>query len=125
MKKYRLKTEAVKFFQEKYATKVLDFADWQKIGVDENALEEVGQAHIVYGHESQRGSGDQAYKTSSLSGWGDDSSRFHFTIHFPSVKFMEHDKFANGKVVRELMNKFQRSIDSFYQDFTNNELNDE
>jgi len=115
MKKYRLKTEAVPFFKDKYATSVHDFEVWEKLGVDDKALEEIPEAYISYGHE--RNTSDDV-KYTSLSGWDKDGTHFHFTIHFPAVSMKEHDKFMSGKIVRGLMDKIQRNIDNFYSDFT-------
>lgn len=115
MTKYRLKPEAVKFFKDKYATKILSYNEWESIGVDVIALEEVQDCYLVFGHESKR----ETYSSSSLSGWDEKGSKFHFTIHFPSTKHKEHDEFSKGKPVRELMNRIQRNIDNFYSDFIN------
>jgi hypothetical protein len=41
MKYYRLKKEAVPFFKEECATKILDLETWKKYQVDEKALEEI------------------------------------------------------------------------------------
>lgn len=116
MKNYRLKKEAVPFFKEKFATSIHSHNVWESLGVDLKALEEVQDAYLTFGHQSE----SKNIKTSSLSGWGEkEGSHFHFTIHFPSTKFGEHDKFSNGKVVRELMNKIQNNIDNFYSQFVN------
>ena len=111
MKNYRLKKEAVQFFKKDLATTICTMDTWNKYGVDTTALEEVEDAYIKYG-----------FKTSdigsSLSGWGkEDGSHFHFTIHYPSVKFMEHDKFSNGKLTRELMDNMQHCINNLYSQF--------
>lgn len=118
MKMYRLKEEAVPFFLEKLATQIKSFDNWKEhYGVDMIALEEVEQAHIVYGHQSLNND-----HSSTLGGWGQKKgTEFHFTIVFPSVKFMEHDKFSNGKTTRELMNKIQNSINYFYDEYISKE----
>lgn len=112
MKQHRLKKEAVQFFNEKYATAIYPFDIWEKQGVGMNALEEVEDTIIKYGHVASQTS-------NSLSGWSEDGSKFHFTIVFPSVKFGEHDKFSGGESVRELMDKIQSKINSHYRDFVN------
>lgn len=114
MKNYRLKKEAVQFFQEKFATSVYSWDVWNKNGVDDKALEEVEPMHITYGIKTSKSG-------SSLSGWDNSGTHFHFTINFPSVKYEEHDKFSNGKVVRGLMDKIQSQVDRFYNDFTKEE----
>lgn len=113
MKKYRLKKEAVPFFHEKHATSIHDSDYWDRIGVDEKALEVVEEAYVSFGHKT----GDNS---SSLSGWSEkDGAKFLFTIHFPSVKYREHDVFSKGKPVRELMNRIQQNVNRFYQEFVN------
>jgi hypothetical protein len=115
MKKYRLKPEAVPFFKDKMATAIHTFDVWKDHNVDEKALEEVEECHITYGH-------DKGDRYTTLGGWSADAgTRFEFTIHFPSVKFHEHDKFSKGKVTRELMNTIQRQINNFYEQFNNQE----
>jgi hypothetical protein len=115
MKNYRLKPEAVPFFNETHATTIQSFDYWERIGVDKKALEIVEDAYVEYGHKTSHNSKD-------LAGWGEkDGSHFHFTIKFPSVKFREHDEFSKGKMMRELMNKIQSQINFFYQDFVNEE----
>ena len=106
------------FFKSDLSTRILDFIDWEKNNVDINALEEVKDIYIKYGHENQR----KDITSSSLSGWSEKGSRFHFTIHFPSIKFSEHDKFSKGKITRKLMDEIQRVSDRFFEDFVNNDL---
>jgi hypothetical protein len=116
MNKYRLKPEAVPFFKESIATHILSLEDWSFYNVERQALEEVKDVYLTYGHK------DKENKSSSLGGWGkDDGTHFYFTIHFPSVKFSENDKFSNGKVVRELMDKIQRHLNYFQAEYTNGE----
>ena len=113
MKNYRLRNEAVSFFKKDIATAIKSIDDWNAIGVDVNALEEVEELYIRYGIPTGE-------KGKSLSGWDkDEGSHFHFTIVFPSVKHNEHDKFVDGKLTRELMNKVQKQLNTFYQDFIN------
>lgn len=118
MKKYRLKKEAVPFFKESLANDIYDWETWQSLQVDDKALEEVGDPFIKYGHWYKLESGTPAGVT---SGWDKEGSHFHFTIHFPSVKFGQHDKFSNGRVVRGLMDRIQSIIDNHYRDFNNSE----
>ena len=110
MKLYRLKKEAVEYFDKKYATAIHDWDAWHKTGVDDNALEEVREPYLAHGIKTSEIS-------STLGGWDENGSRFCFTIYFPSVRFYEHDKFTSGKMTRELMNKIQPVISNFYNDF--------
>lgn len=112
MKRFRLKKEAVPYFNSELATTIQRFDIWQKNNVDINALEEVQDLYISYGHKSSE-------SVKNLCGWDKDGTRMLFTIHFPSVKFHEHDEFSKGKIVRELMNRIQIHIDDFYSQFIN------
>jgi hypothetical protein len=116
MKKYRLKKEAVPFFNKKYATAIYDFDIWEKQGVDIVALEEIEDTYVTYGHQSLS---HKLENTSTLSGWDKNGSRFHFTLNFPSTKIMEHDKFSNGKIVRKLMDEIQAKMNSYFVEFNN------
>ena len=114
MKKFRLKKEAVPFVLSKHATKIYDLETWNSLGIDINALEEVKAPFVSYGVKKSDNYTD-------LCGWNkEDGSQFHFSITFPSVKFNEHDAFAKGRNVRELMNKIQHAIANYYEDFIDN-----
>lgn len=113
MSKFRLKPEATPFFKEDLATKILDFDNWEKLNVDQSALEKVEEVYIEYGIKSSDNS-------SNLSGWDEKGSRFHFTLRFPSIKLQEHDKFNNGRTTRELMGKIQSLVNRHFEDFNNN-----
>ena len=115
-KKFRLKPEAHQFFKSDLAVKILDLYDWEKHNVSDNALEEVEEVYLTFGH--QRGDSN----LTSLSGWDEKGARFHFTIHFPSITHSEYDKFSKGNLVRKLMDIIQRDCDRFFEDFVNNEL---
>lgn len=117
MKKYRLKKEAVPFVLEKHATKIYDLDVWNDIGIDIKALDEVEPMYISHGKKTSDIS-------ATLGGWsGNEGTTFEFTIHFPSVTFFEHDKFTKGRMTRELMDRIQRNINNFYEQFVDGELN--
>ena len=123
MKRFRLKTEAVKFFKKELSCRIYDLDTWTKTyNVDESALELVEDCFISYGREDKIGS--------SLCGWGnpDNEKRkthigahFCFTLHFPSMKYKEYDEFQKGEITRKLMNLIQNNVNQFYNEF-NNEL---
>lgn len=114
MKKYRLKKEAVPFFKKDLATNILSYDTWKDLKVDDNALEEVEDAYITFGHC------DRKNRSSTLCGWGgEDGSHFHFTLIFPSTKFHEHDKFTKNRSTRELMDEIQVVVNRYYQSFNN------
>ena len=112
MAKYRLKKEATPYFKETLATSIYDYETWEKLNVDDKALEEVEPAYLTFGHLNK----DKASGT--LSGWdGDTGSHFHFTIFFPSLKYHGHDVFTKGRVTRELMSRIQNVVNSFCENF--------
>ena len=116
MKQYRIKPEAVQFILEKHATAIYDLNTWNDMCIDIKALEEVKPAQLTYGHNSE----DQA--SCSLGGFDKRGAKFHFTVTFPSVKYSEYNKFSKGRVIRELMDRIQSEVDSFYQDFINDKM---
>lgn len=118
MKQYRLKKEAVPFFNEKHATAIHSLDTWDSYQVEHKALEEVEDAYIYYGIKTSE-------IASSLSGWSkENASHFHFTIVFPSVKYQEHDRFNKGRITRKLMDQIQSKINNFYSDFVNEKIDD-
>jgi hypothetical protein len=115
MKMYRLRSEAAPYFKDALATQIYSWDTWNDLHVDDKALEEVKPCYLTYGHESLRPNSS----SSTLGGWSDEESKFYFTVVFPNVKFAEHDKFHKGKIIRELMDKIQRNIDGFFEEFIN------
>ncbi len=114
MKNYRLKKEAYPFFKEHLATTIESWDFWKDHNVHEDAIEEVEEVNIVYGHRNN--------SSNHKAGWREkEGTHFHFTINYPSMKYQEYDKFSNGQVIRALMDKFQRVANQFYQDFANGE----
>lgn len=116
MKQYRLKKEALPFFVEKHATAIYSLDIWKELSVDERALDEVKEPVIYYGHESPK-----PPKASWLAGWDENGTHLHFTILFPSVKFQEHDKFTNGRLIREMMDRINTAIRYHYDGFVIND----
>jgi hypothetical protein len=112
MKNYRLKKEAVPFFKEDHATSIYSWDVWDKLQIDNSALEEVKPPYISCGIDKG------GYKT--LSGWNEkEGAKFEFTIFFPDITWQEHDRFSNGKLTRELMQKMQYVIDTHFYEFVN------
>ena len=118
MKLYRVKKEAIPFVLEKHATKIYSLQVWEELGFCEKALEVVEPMYIRYGKR-------RSEISSTLGGWNkEEGTSFEFTIYFPSVSFYENDKFTNGKMTRELMDRIQSQIDGFYTEFVNEEHKD-
>jgi hypothetical protein len=49
---------------------------------------------------------------------------FVFSIHFPSMKFMEHDHFSKGRMMAGLMDKIQHAADRYFEDYVNGNLDE-
>ena len=127
---HRLKKEALKFFKEDLATKIMNPEDWKKYyNIDENALEEINKPIITYGIESSE-------DTCSLAGWSNpegaaihankiEGAHFCFTIHFESMKCREYDLFSKGRVMRDFMERLQNEADRYFQQFVEGKTNNE
>lgn len=114
MKKYRLKKEAVPFFNEKLATAISDIDTWKKYQVDEKALEEVEEARVEYGVKDSD-------TCRSLNCWNENGTQISFTLVFHSMKYKEHNEFTNGRMVRELMKRIQGEANRFMEQYYNKE----
>lgn len=107
MKKYRLKPDARKFFDKKYHESIYELKVWEKEIISLNVLDEVERVYIKLGHERDY----PTYKSSSLSGWGDDKSHFHFTIHINDVEYLDHDQIN----VSGMMDAIQKVVTKFME----------
>lgn len=107
MKKYRLKPDARKFFDKKYHENIYELKTWETEKIPLPVLDEVERVYIKLGHEKDNGT----YKSSALSGWGDDKSHFHFTIHISDVEYMDHEKIN----VAEMMDSIQKVVNKFVE----------
>jgi hypothetical protein len=110
---FRLKKEALPFFEKKYASCIYDYETWSKINVSQNALEAVEPVFITYGRKDS----DILTSTCSWSSEGnkDRGSRFNFTINIPSHSNEEYRAFADEKNIRTLMDEIQELINNKIQ----------
>lgn len=130
----RLKKEARPFFKEELARRVLDFDEWKKYNIDENALEEVEEVFITYGNKRySKYSSNNIYE--DLGMWanpdndenkknGKAGATLCFTMHFPSCNWEDHDRFMKGRLVAGLMDRLQRAADNYFKEFVSDELDD-
>lgn len=117
MKKYRLKREAIQFFDDKYKRAVQDAYLWHEAGVSENAIEEVEEVYLSYGIKRDN--------YSNLGGWSnlenkDSGSHFCFTINFPCQDYREYKEFSET-VIPVLMRDIQAVINKNYEQFNSPE----
>ena len=127
---HRLKKEALKFFKEDLACKIMNPQEWKKLyNIDEEALEEVSKPVITFGIDTSESS-------ASLSGWSNPENNaihaqklkgahFCFTIHFESMKNQEYDKFCKGRMMREFMERIQKEADQYFQQFIMGEIRED
>lgn len=110
MKQYRLKRDALPFFDDKYREKVYPYSVWEGMNISLNALEEVEPIYISYGF-NKKGYTD-------LCGWGsDDGSHFHFTVNLPLTNLKEHNLIKER--MPEIMRDIQNIINLKTKDITN------
>lgn len=102
-KLFRIKKEAVQFFDSKFATWVQPIQTWEKFQVHINALEEVEKVMVIYGLKHP----DSNY--TDLGHWSGESqsSSFHFTIQVSQQNHNEYDEFSKTENIREIMNDIQ------------------
>lgn len=116
MKRYKLKPEAVGFFDSKYSTQTLTLKEWEDLKVSIKALDEVRGLYITYGHKKIKG-------TTDLSEWNmesDDSpenAKFYFTINFSGMTYDEFYRFRKLNHPALLMNRIQREADKVFDEF--------
>lgn len=129
----RLKKEARPFFKEELARKIMNFDEWKDYKVDENALEEVEEVFITYGNK--RYSKYSSNVSEDLGCWcnpendeykknGTAGATLCFSIHFPSCKWEEHDRFMKGRMVAGLMDRLQSAADNYFKQFVADEIDD-
>ena len=130
----RLKKEARPFFKEELARKVLDFDEWKKYYIDENALEEVEEVFITYGNKRySKYSSNNIYE--DLGMWANPDNDEHkkngeagatlcFSMHFPSCNWEDHDRFMKGRLVAGLMDRLQSAADNYFKEFISDKLDD-
>lgn len=101
---YRIKKEAIPFIDAKYINNIYTIDTWSRMGLSENAIEEVKKPYVSYGINGT--------SSTSLGGWsGEKGSRFEFTIHFPSMKYKEYDEMRKGAFIREIMDTLVSDIE--------------
>lgn len=131
----RLKKEARPFFKEELARSVMDFDNWKELKVDENALDEVEEVFITYGNKRypKYASYENIYEEFGM--WcnpdndeykknGEAGATLCFSMHFPSCKWEEHDRFMKGRMVAGLMDRLQTEADNYFKQFVSDELDD-
>ena len=117
MDKYRLKKEAVPFFNEKLASEIHPYKFWEDKNIDFNALELLIETYIESGHYDSK-------HTKSICGWkskdsdtGMSSARFHFTAYINGIENLDYNNINNERSIRDLMDQLNNALDDWYQDF--------
>lgn len=98
MKNYKLKLDAVPFFDEKYAQAILSFESWRAMQVSMSALDEVKRAFVYFGGVPPNGC--PAYYGWSKKGPNAGAS-FYFTVMVPGMSCDEYDSLIkNGEITK-------------------------
>lgn len=113
-KLYRLKNDAVQFFDDKHSKKVKPISYWFEIGVSIYALDEVEPIFITYGIRTSDIS-------TSVSEWDSNGStaKFHFTINAYDISLKEYNFLKEEKNIRDMMNNIQNEISNFIDEKLN------
>lgn len=106
--KFKLKTEARQFFDEKFSKEIEPARWWESHRIHLNALEAMPEVYVSYGHKSS--------KSTDLCGWSsldhpDAGSHFLFTIHFPSHSIEEYRRRENR--IKDLLDQIQMLANDF------------
>ena len=113
MKKFRLKRDAVPFFNKKYTTEVQEFDVWKSWKIDINALEEVESVFMTYGHKTSE-------NVNSMCEWGNkDGAKFFFTLNLPTMSRGQFEAFKQPKVLRQFMNDCQKTANIYFEGLDN------
>lgn len=108
MKNYKLKKEAVQFFQEKYAEDILPFETWRDLQVNMNALEEVKVVEVLVGMKDDSG------RSSSISSWSSNGENkgatFWFTAHLHGMSNHSYHLFTEGNWRQEIAMVLEEAI---------------
>lgn len=104
MKKFKLKYEAIQYFEKYLANAVEPLEYWKNKNVSENAIEEVGNTYITYGVKKG------GY--TDLCRWQSDGSMAHF--HFTLNTGMDRERYDYIKDnTHTLLKVIQARIDEF------------
>lgn len=104
MEKFKIKYEAIQYFDSFLSNKVEPLKYWKENNISENALEKVGDIYITYGIK------DNDY--TNLSGWKSDGNmaHFHFTLH----SNMDHKRYKFiSDHIPTLLKIIQNTVDNF------------
>ena len=109
MKKYKLKEDAVPFFDQRLAMKVENIEFWDKNHVSINALDEVGNVYITYGIKINEISASLAGYDGNLK-----EGKLHFTLNISDLTSNEYESLTsqNGEL-RNLMSEIQHCVNMF------------
>lgn len=109
-KYYRLKKEALPYFDKKYYTSIKDMDYWDKVNISKNALEKVDLVYLTYGI-------DKGNNLTTLNGWSgrDSQARFDFTINFNQIDHEKFEKIKTDSNIRIMMERIQDVMTEFIE----------
>ena len=107
--KYKLKTDARKFFEKKLGEKIECIEYWNKLIISKSLLDEVENVYIQYGIQNSKTS-------TSLCGWNGNKKQadFRFTIMVNEIGYEDY----NDCDISSLMDKMQKTVNEFFKPLT-------
>jgi hypothetical protein len=118
---FKLKKEAVPFFNKWLATKIAGVDFWNVRNISESALERVPDIHIITGHWSMTDN-----YTKNMCGWEGNKistemseGHYHFTVVVPGVEFSFYNEMGSELNMRDLMDRMQNVIDEWKDEISN------
>lgn len=109
MEKYRLKKEALPFFDEKYHCQIGDLKYWNCHDINRNAIEKVENCRVEYGHIKDIG-------TTQLCGWRSSEAECHFNFRVvvPDSTSDLYQRLRRDDAIRDIMNVIQNDLNLYF-----------
>jgi len=105
MKKYKLKPDARKFFDEKYNTVIETIEWWNRKQFPIQLLDEVPAVFVRLGRQTSECS-------RNITQYSKDGAVFEFTVHAPDLTIQDYEKMKT----HELMDEIQKVLDKYFKD---------
>ncbi len=106
---YRIKKEALPFFDNKFASKIYSLPTWMGMHIPKQALEEVSDCFVSYGIKKEN-------DVTILCGWDskNQTAHFDFTVHFLNCSNEQYNYINTNDKVHILMDRLTAVAKQFY-----------
>jgi len=105
MKKYKLKPDARKFFDDKYSTEIETIEWWNRKQFPIQLLDEIPAVFVTYGRQVSECS-------RNISEYSKDGAIFEFTVHAPGLTAHDYE----GMKTNELMDEIQKVLNKYFKE---------